>query len=95
MGKLLILARYIFLIYGSDINEPRRHVHVTYAHRGHKKSCKFWLEPEITIDPKKKGDFTAHELREIETMLQENLVILQEQLDRFHADLKVTAIRKP
>ena len=47
MGKLLILANYIFLIYGSDIHEKRKHVHVTYAHRGFKRSCKFWLEPDI------------------------------------------------
>jgi hypothetical protein len=95
MGKLLILARYIFLIYGSDIHETRRHVHVTYAHRGHKKSCKFWLEPEITVDTKKQGDFTTQELREIKTLLQEHLHDLNAQLDRFYADQQVTAIRKP
>jgi len=33
MGKLLILANYIFLIYGSDIYETRKHIHVTYSHR--------------------------------------------------------------
>jgi len=68
---------------------------VTYAYRGHKKSCKFWLEPEITLDPKKQGDFTAHELREIEALLQEHLPTIQEQLDRFYANQQVTAIRKP
>jgi len=45
MGKLLILARYIFLVYGVDIHEKRRHVHITHAQRGYKVSCKFWLEP--------------------------------------------------
>lgn len=95
MGKLLILARYIFLVYGSDIHETRRHVHVTYAHRGHKKSCKFWLEPDITIDTRKQGDFTANELREIENLLRQHLPELQTQLDRFYSGLQVTAIRKP
>lgn len=57
MGKLLILANYVFLIYGSDIYEKRRHVHVTYNHRGFKRACKFWLEPEIEIDLGKVGDF--------------------------------------
>lgn len=95
MGKLLILARYIFLIYGSDILETRRHVHVTYAHRGHKKSCKFWLEPEIMLDSKKQGDFTASELREIETLLREHLEEIQAQLQKFYSDQQVTAIRKP
>lgn len=34
MGKILILAKYIFLIYGTDIYEKRKHIHVTYTHRG-------------------------------------------------------------
>jgi hypothetical protein len=65
MGKLLIFAKYIFLIYGSDIYESRKHIHVTYNHRGFKKACKFWIEPEIVLDESKIGDFTEKELREI------------------------------
>ena len=29
MGKILILSKYIFLIYSVDIGEIRRHIHVT------------------------------------------------------------------
>lgn len=94
MGKLLIFAKYIFLIYGSDINEPRRHVHVTYAHRGYKQSCKFWLEPEIKLDENKKGEFTATELNEIEKLIKENKDILLKQLDLFYNHQSVKAIRK-
>lgn len=65
MGKLLILTKYIFLIYGSDIHEERRHIHVTYARRGYKKSCKFWLEPKIQLDENKHGEFSNKELGEI------------------------------
>ncbi len=94
MGKLLILAKYIFLIYGSDIFEKRRHVHCTYAHRGYKKSCKFWLEPVIELDDNKTGDFTDRELREIQQLVADNRGILLQQLEHFYNNEPVKAIRK-
>jgi Domain of unknown function (DUF4160) len=94
MGKLLILANYIFLIYGSDIYEKRRHVHVTYNHRGFKKACKLWLEPEIELDINKVGDFKSHELNEIRDLIIGNKDILMKQLDLFYANQQVRAIRK-
>jgi hypothetical protein len=93
MGKLLILAKYIFLIYGSDIHETRRHIHITHARRGYKKSCKFWLEPEIQIDENKKGEFTNKELREIEKLIHEHKELLLQQLEKFYKGKQVTAIR--
>ena len=93
MGKLLILTKYIFLIYGSDIRETRRHIHVTYANRGYKQSCKFWLEPAIALDPNKTGEFTGKELREIERLIRENKDVLLSQLDKFYNQERVTAIR--
>ncbi len=39
MGKLLILARYIFLIYATDIHEKRKHIHITYAHIENEYNC--------------------------------------------------------
>lgn len=94
MGKLLILANYIFLIYGSDIHEKRRHVHVTYNHRGFKKACKFWMEPEIELDNNKVGDFKSHELVEIRNLIINNKDILMKQLDLFYSNQQVKAIRK-
>jgi len=94
MGKLLILEKYIFLIYGSDILESRRHVHVTYSHRGFKRACKFWLEPEIEIDPGKKGDFSEVELNEIKKLTMKNKEVLLDQLNLFYNGLPVKAIRK-
>jgi hypothetical protein len=41
MGKILILTKYVFLIYSVDITELRKHIHVTYNAAGYKKSCKF------------------------------------------------------
>ena len=57
MGKLLILARYVFLVYGSDIYETRKHIHVTFSRKGFKRACKFWLEPKLEIDEKKREIF--------------------------------------
>jgi hypothetical protein len=94
MGKLLILAKYVFLIYGSDIYEKRRHVHVTYNHRGFKRACKFWLEPEIVIDIGKVGDFKEYELVEIKTLVTANRQLLMDQLDLCYNNKVVKAIRK-
>ncbi len=94
MGKLLILFKYIFIIYGSDILETRRHVHVTYAHRGYKQSCKFWLEPEVELDEEKTGEFSAKELNEIKKLIEENKDILLNQLKLFYSYQPVKAIRK-
>ena len=94
MGKLLILARYIFLIYGSDIHETRKHIHVTYNRKGFKRSCKFWLEPEIHLDENKKGDFSKKEIAGIEKLISVNKGILLGQLDLFYNRQTVKAIRK-
>lgn len=94
MGKLLILTKYIFLIYGSDIYELRRHIHVTFAQRGYKKSCKFWLEPEVKLDEGKIGDFSQTELNEIRKLIIEHKDVILQQLDLFYKQQAVTAIRK-
>ena len=94
MGKLLIFAKYIFLIYGVDIHEKRRHIHVTYAQRGYKVSCKFWLEPEVELDENKTGEFTEKELNEIRKMIIENKEVILEQLDLFYQGKPVKAIKK-
>jgi Domain of unknown function (DUF4160) len=90
----LILAKYVFLIFGSDINESRRHIHVTYTQRGFKRACKFWLEPSVELDKNKKGNFSSRELLEIEKLILENRQILLNQLEIFYSRKKVTAIRK-
>ena len=33
MGKILILLKYVFIIYRVDINELRKHIHVTKCFR--------------------------------------------------------------
>jgi hypothetical protein len=93
MGKLLILKNYIFLIYASDIVESRRHIHVTYSRRGFKKSCKFWLEPTIELDDKKKGEFSDRELREIAKLIHDHKATIMNQLSLFYQHQEVKAIR--
>ncbi len=93
MGKLLILAKYVFLIYSTDIYELRKHIHVTYNHSGHKKSCKFWLEPITEIDKNKQGDFSEIELTHIKNLIIEHKSVILQQLDLFYQHKPVKAIR--
>jgi hypothetical protein len=72
----------------------KKHIHVTYNHRGFKKACKFWLEPEIELDNHKVGDFKSHELNEIRDLIISNKDILMKHLDLFYANQQVRAIRK-
>lgn len=94
MGKILVLLRYVFLIYSVDINETRRHIHVTHNVAGYKKSCKFWLEPETMLDENKKGDFTETELREIRKLIEENKELILQQLELFYQGKLVKSIKK-
>ena len=93
MGKLLILSKYIFLIYGTDIYERRKHIHVTFSQRGYKKACKFWLEPNIELDQNKTGNFTDKELNDIKKLINEHKDALLQQLELFYNNEPVKAIR--
>jgi hypothetical protein len=94
MGKILILLKYVFLVYSIDINELRKHVHVTHNVAGYKKSCKFWLEPKVELDENKKGDFTEVELREIKKLIEENKQIILQQLNLFYLGKPIKSIKK-
>ena len=82
MGKLLILAKYVFLIYVTDIYEKRKHVHVTYSHSGFKRACKFWLEPMVILASNR--GIPSHELREVERLVYQNQVLLRSAYRDFH-----------
>ena len=94
MGKILILLKYVFIICSVDIKELRKHIHVTHNVSGYKKSCKFWLEPEIILDENKKGNFTEIELREIKILIEENEELILQQLKLFYTGQIVKSIRK-
>jgi len=68
-------------------------MHVTYNVAGHKKSCKFSLEPNVELDENKKGSFSIIELREIEKLIENNKEIILQQLNLFYAGNAVKSIR--
>ncbi len=82
------------MIYSVDINETRRHIHVTHNAAGYKKSCKFWLEPEVMSDENKKGNFTEIELREIRKLIEENKELILQQLKLFYQGKPVKSMKK-
>lgn len=65
MPKLLIYETskgvWIFLIFGTDQNENRIHVHV--GRKDTKNYCKIWLEPKVEVA--KDGDLTKAQLKEV------------------------------
>jgi hypothetical protein len=62
MPKLLIYrAIWTFVMFGTDVYENRRHVHV--GRKGTEKLCKIWLEPGVEIA--KAGELSVSEQREV------------------------------
>lgn len=62
MPKLLIYRSiWTFIMYGTDVYENRRHIHV--GRRGTEKLCKIWLEPAVEIA--KVGELSVTEQREV------------------------------
>ena len=52
---------WIFLFFGTDVNENRAHVHA--GKKATEEYCKIWLEPEISVA--KSGSLTTSELNEV------------------------------
>ena len=61
--RVATVGPYRFFFYSNESGEPA-HVHV----RRERKLAKFWLEPVELADSKR---FAAHELREIEQIVQD------------------------
>ena len=91
MGKIIILKKYIILIFSIDFFENRRHVHVSNK-AGKEKLCKFWLEEKgkrkITLS--KNDGFTIKELNVIEEYIIKNIEYIEEQLDNFYNGKQIT-----
>ena len=79
MPKLLVYrAIWIFTIFGTDIFENRKHIHV--GRKGTERLCKIWLEPEVEIA--KSGELSVSEQREvlqITELYREELILQWEQ----------------
>lgn len=81
MPKLLILRNLVFLIFGVDITENRRHIHVVKKSAKVFIPAKIWLEPEIIVE--KNGDFTDKEITTIVKLTNKHKELLMKQLDIF------------
>jgi hypothetical protein len=92
MPKLLIIRKYVFLIYSSDISENRKHIHVESKKGRFRATAKFWLEPKIELVDK--GNFNKAELKKIEKLIKENRELLIKQIDKFTKGIKVKTITK-
>ncbi len=91
---LYITARitWIFLFYGTDINENRAHVHI--AKRGMEHACKIWLEPDISVaDP---GELTPAQLKQVLQVTEEYSEKLMQQWKAFKEGkpIKIQTIKK-
>ena len=84
MGKILSYLRFIVLVFSTDINENRRHVHVTNA--SFTKLAKFWIEKNgvRSIELCDGGKFTGRELREARQLILDNISYIEEQLHLFY-----------
>jgi len=77
MPKVLVYITakitWIFLFWGTALNENRAHVHV--GKKGTDELCKIWLEPDVTIE--KGGSLSTKQqaqILEIATTYREELI---------------------
>ena len=90
MPKLLIYqAVWIFTIFGTDIFENRKHVHV--GRKGTEKLCKIWLEP--TVEIAKPGELSLSEQREVLAITESYKNSLLQQWNQFMTGQKIDILR--
>jgi hypothetical protein len=90
MPKLLIFQSiWIFTIFGTDVFENRRHVHV--GRRGTTQLCKIWLEPVVEIA--KTGELSLSEQREVLRITELYKTELIQQWDQFLTGKKVEILK--
>ena len=95
MPKLLIFENakgtWLFIIFGTDQNENRMHVHVGRKATNH--YCKIWLEPDVEVAAG--GDLSHSELVEVVGLVKEYKSELVAQWKAFmDGKLKMITIRK-
>ena len=93
MPKILIYATakviWTFLIYGSDFNENRAHVHVGKA--GNLKLCKIWIEPEVSVADN--GELTDKQIAQVLSIAKKYQNKFLEQWQKFKDGDKVRIIK--
>lgn len=95
MPKLLLYitlkGTWIFLIFGTDSNENRMHVHV--GRKDTKHYCKIWLQPKVELS--KAGDLNNAELKEVlEIAEQYKDDLVKQWNDYMNGKLKMKIVRK-
>ena len=91
MPKIFVYKGYLFLIFGSDINESRRHIHITSERSKISTVAKVWLQPEISVV--KTGNFSTKEINDILEIIRKNETLIHEALDNFFAGKKVKFVK--
>jgi hypothetical protein len=91
LPKLLIISKYIFLVFSADLSEKRKHIHVEARKGRFRKSAKFWIEPEIEIVDS--GDFSKREINELQKLIKINKSIIENQIDKFLSGKKIKTIK--
>ena len=83
---------WIFLFYGTDVNENRAHVHV--GKKGTDKFCKIWLEPFVELA--EAGDLTTAQVKQVLEITQEQRAKLLKQWSKFKAgeNIKMLKVKK-
>ena len=91
MLYITVKGTWIFLIFGTDCNENRIHVHV--GRKATKNYCKIWLEPQVELC--KAGDLTNAEINEvlaITEQYQEELI--RQWNDYMNGKLRMKIVKK-
>jgi len=80
------------LVFGTDFNENRAHVHV--GKKATQEYCKIWLEPEISVA--KNGTLTDIELNQVLEITREYKFQLLNQWQKFKegTSIKIITIKK-
>lgn len=90
MPKLLIYrAVWTFIMYGTDVHENRRHVHV--GRKDTEELCKIWLEPEVEVA--KEGELSIREQREVVEIARQFKEQLMENWDKVTQGEKVKILK--
>ena len=96
MPKVLLYisaqTTWIFLFFGTDINENRAHVHA--GKKSTEEYCKIWLEPEISVT--KSGTLTTSEVNDVLKLIKVYHSLLMKQWKRFAngETIKMITIKK-
>lgn len=80
---------WIYLFYGTDVNENRAHVHV--GKKGTERFCKIWLEPIVELA--EQGDLTAAQTKQVVEIAQEQREKLLKQWTKFKAGDNVRMLK--